>query len=112
MHPAKDRSLYNDVEIDVEYPEEMWEILCSEYITDETVLITLVSTAAFSPKKLYDKEPYVIFLYDALGLYGKQKENTDDFVKGLMDTYRNKDKIIIPSNAEEVVRTLTKLKES
>ena len=112
LHPAEDRSLYIDVEINVEYPEEMWEILCGDYIMDETVLITTVSTAAFSPKKLYDKEPYVIFLYDALGLYGKQKENTDDFVKDLMDVYRNKDKIKIPQNAEEVVRVLTKLKES
>lgn len=84
----------------------MWEIECQNTITDNHILVSFFSTAAFTPKLLYSKEPYVIFLYKILGV---EFFNADELVYCLRSTYSNPQKVILPKSIDELGAIIKKL---
>lgn len=84
---------------------------CFCYFNDfsEKVFITNFSTAVFTPKILYDQEPVIIFLYEMMREYMTFQIDTG-IVEALRETYRDKEKIIIPGTVEELMGILDKLK--
>ena len=111
LHPAEaDFSLTKNEAYSL--PDEMWELLCSNYVDNKKVLITINSSAAFSPFKLYDKEPYVVFIYRVVGLKGDDLDVSEDLVKTLKTFYSDPSKIIVPNNRCELVETLKKLNDT
>ena len=92
-------------------PNDMWELLCYEYVQSETVLMTINSTAAFSPYKLYKKEPYLIFIYKVVGLSGTDLEISESLVKTLVENYKEPSKIFVPKDKEEVVNILKEIND-
>ena len=84
----------------------MWEIECQNTITDNHILVSFFSTASFTPKMLYGKEPYVIFLYKILGV---EFFNADELVCSLQSTYSNPQKVILVENLDELVAIIEKL---
>lgn len=72
--------------------ENTWEIECLNSITEQHIIVSFFSTASFTPKMLFDKEPYLIFLYKTLD---NEFFNADKLVKDLKSLYKNPEKVII-----------------
>lgn len=84
----------------------MWEIECQNTITDDHILVSFFSTASFTPKMLYDKEPYVIFLYKILGV---EFFNANELICSLRSVYNNPQKVIVVESIDELLETIEKL---
>ena len=108
-HP-KHNSYINKV-----FPEDMsndlWELICARQITDNHVLISGYSTAQFSPKFLYNKEPWLIFIFKLYtGFFNDQKiESMQEVIERIRNGYENKEKLLIPKNVEELKEALVKI---
>ena len=87
--------------------QNMWEIECQNSLTDDHILMSFFSTASFTPKLLYGKEPYLIFLDNMTGC---EFLNSADFVRGLKSLYRDPKKIMQPKSEDElfeIIKTLS-----
>lgn len=87
---------------------KIWELgLLNVDDLDNKCLFSIYSTAVFSPKLLYDKEPYLILTINML-------ENGEDehfvtmrkLIESFKKTYRDQDKIMLPNNKEELKNCL------
>jgi hypothetical protein len=78
----------------------MWEYVCKEEITDHSVLLGCFSTAQITPKILYNKEPYVVFLYKMYGI--KETVQVEKFIERFKACYERDTKIFIPSDMAEL----------
>lgn len=86
-----------------------WELLC-ETIDENSILISLGSTAIQSPKFMYDKEPYIVFTFNLHPNLDKEfKHSFETFAKKLKELYRGKNKVIIVKDYEEYMAVLTQL---
>ena len=74
-----------------------------EHITDRYVLISYYSTAMFTPKMLFDREPYLIFTYHIWRVNESDEETKklQRIVQFLKDSYRNPEKVMAPHTIEE-----------
>ena len=91
------------------HPRETRELKCDNDINDDKVLIAFCSTAQITPKMLYDKEPYLVFLYRLFDC--DWIEDYDRLVEQVRNSYRNKKKVFLPSTLDELVNTLNNLLE-
>ncbi len=75
---------------------------------DELVLISLVSSAVFTPKIVFDAEPYVICIYKIL-----EDERIFDRFNGIYEKFRNeyreKERVSAPSTMVEMEQILEKI---
>ena len=81
-----------------------FEVFLGIVAMDEKILVSLFSTACFSPKLMYDQEPYVIFLYKLLRW--KNPFAFDQEVKKLKQSYRKPDRIMEPETLEEMIQCI------
>lgn len=91
----------------------LWEFICGEKINDNSILLSLCSSAQIMPKILYDNEPWIIFTYK---VYGLEKSNVyknrfKPVVDMIKHKYRNKKKIIEPESVEELARVINDIME-
>ena len=84
----------------------MWEIECQNTITDNHIIVSFFSTASFTPKMLFGKEPYVIFLYKTLGI---EFFNANKLVNSLQSLYNNPKKIILVEDLDQLKRVIEEL---
>lgn len=96
IHPRQDEKDYKKYLIDKN--NNLWELECLHQISADNVIISFFSTAQFTPKLLFDKEPYIIFLYKIF----VNKLKGEELINELKDMYNNKNKIYIPNNVEEL----------
>ncbi|MDQ0415653.1 polysialyltransferase family glycosyltransferase [Mesobacillus stamsii] len=107
LHPSDDREHkeYKNVIKD----SNMWEITVLNDDFDNKILVSINSSAALTPKLIYDKELTVILLYK---LGNCINPNTDYSVfESFKNSYGNKGKLFIPESYEELVQIITGLKE-
>lgn len=105
LHPRQKNFEYYSSAKFVDNFNNMWELECRESISDNQVLISFFSTAVFTPKILYDKEPYVIFTFKIL----TDSISGDSIVEKLRLMYRNPNKIFVPNNILEFNGVVTEL---
>jgi hypothetical protein len=86
--------------------QNMWEIECQNSITSDHILMSFFSTASFTPKLLYGKEPYLIFLDR---LTGYDFLNSDNLIRGLKSLYKNPKKIMQPKSVDELFEIIENL---
>ena len=104
-HP-RDNWLPKNIRLDL---SKDWELLC-ETIDENSILISLGSTAIQSPKFMYDKEPYIVFTFNLHPNLDKEfKHSFETFAKKLKELYRGKNKVIIVKDYEEYMAVLTQL---
>ncbi|MBR3149665.1 MAG: hypothetical protein IKF64_05790 [Eubacterium sp.] len=106
-HPRDNDTSSKKVLNDMGVPFEM---LCYNEDFSDRILISSKSTAVFSPKLFFDQEPYIILLYKMLEKHIKTELDTDPYVEYVKSTYRNKEKILVPKNGNELNDILSKLK--
>ena len=86
------------------------EYYCYKNDLSKHILITIFSSAVFSPKLLFDQEPYIIFLYDILFDYLKDHSiDRNMMYNQLKVLYKNGSKIIVPKTVDELNNVLLKL---
>ncbi len=101
IHPRElKKELYTDYEIDD--VGTMWEIqLCCMDLNNK-LFITLGSTGAFTPKFLYNKEPWLLFAYNLIKLpNGVQQNDFNRMVDKLKSIYKHPEHICVPQTWEE-----------
>lgn len=103
LHPSEKRSeVYELYEDKIDKTNNMWELTCAKFDSDNYVLIGCFSTAQFSPKLMNDKEPYLVFTYKIFSnLDEKRKTAFDRYINFFKGKYREKNRIFVPNNIEE-----------
>ena len=100
-HPRhKDEKVYR---LDYAAGKQIWELkqLNIENL-DKKLLISIHSTACFTPKILFDKEPYVLLFYKLCDdKVTTRNERFDAFVDSFIEKYHDKSKVMIPENVDE-----------
>lgn len=87
----------------------MWELECAESVSDDHILISVCSTSLFTPKILYNKEPYLIFTYK---MYEGSRicfTQMDELTERLSKLYQNKEKIRMIQNERQLQKAVTEL---
>ena len=112
MHPRDTAyELYSNFTIDAR--GDMWELKTTQMDLDKTVLIGYYSTAQMTPKMLYDKEPWLIFVCHIMNVSSPEEmANVDQGIEKIRQLYTNKDRIIVPRTAEELKAALEKVMET
>lgn len=82
------------------------EALYCHYDFTEKVLISVFSTAVFTPKIIFDQEPYVILLYKIFRPDLQFVAEADKFCRTIKLLYKDFSRIIIPESKEELYRSL------
>lgn len=93
-------------QVEIDQINNLWELECLEQITNEHVLISFFSTATLSPKILYNKEPYLVFL-SGISEPDNVRCRTLDFINRVRQIYSNPDKILMIENISELKNKLT-----
>ncbi len=70
MHPRQ-KDGFKNFKYELDATNNMWELMCSQEITDDNVLIGECSTAQFTPFIIANKQPWLIFLFK---IYNKDFE--------------------------------------
>lgn len=86
----------------------IWELkLLNIKDIDKKLLISVHSTACFSPKMLFDMEPYVLFYY-RLGTQEATQvvPSFEKMVEDFRNSYRDPEKVMVPSTMEELEECL------
>ena len=95
---------------------EMWELVCMDGVTEDTILISVYSTAMFTPKLLCGKEPWLIFTYPLYRecleeKWGKLTEDIETMVRRIREAYRRPEKVICVENITELERYIREIPE-
>lgn len=92
----------------------MWELVCQEHLSDDSVLISPFSTAMLTPKLLYNKEPWLIYTYKLYKNYFVEdnpmtcglNQGISVMVEQIKKVYSRPEKIICVQNIKEIKDTL------
>ncbi len=107
LHPSTGDSGYGPdiITIKTKIP---FELFAGSIDIENKIIIAIYSTACFTPKQVFDKEPTVIFLYklvnaDSGGIINK---NFFDGSAGLKKKYSASEKVIVAEDLEDITATL------
>lgn len=76
---------------------------------DRNILISVFSTAAITPKILYNKEPRVIFLFRLLQPY--LFFQAEELLTRVRNSYKDKDRVVAPRTIKELSEILSKFRQ-
>jgi len=100
-HPRhKDEKTYD---LDYANKKQIWELKQLNIDDlDEKLLISIHSTACFTPKILFGKEPYILLFYKLCDdKVTTRNDRFDQFIESFRNTYSDKTKIMIPETVDE-----------
>lgn len=101
IHPASRNNNYSEKY--GQYTDKVpFEVLMNTYSMERKILISVFSSACFSPKLLMDQEPYVILTYKIMRPYFKFDESFLNIIDKVKSDYREKNKIFIPESMDEL----------
>lgn len=110
VHPRENVEDYQKFGVDID-DDSLWELSCMTEITSNSVLIGIYSSSQIMPKILFNKEPYLIFLYKVFKkMYTvEQFKMIADIVEDIVAKYSDNQKIYIPDNLDELSLVIKKL---
>ena len=94
---------------DVVEDKSIWELTIHNIDVENKILLGVYSSAQFTPKILFDKEPYVILLYRLFPKVLENQEEMEEFIRFFKQSYRNKNKVIIPESWQSLQQVLANL---
>lgn len=106
LHPRTSQNPYND-NYQILQTSIPWEVIMLNEEVENKVLMSLSSTACFTPKLIFDEEPTVIFLYKIF--LKKDFKAFDAFVQKVRKLYRNQERFFIPQSVKELTTILEKI---
>lgn len=110
IHPRMKQSYFKNFTLDKGI--NIWELECPHQISDEHILISIYSTAMFTPVMITHRSPYLIFLYRlSQGIYNEEDiAGFDKHVRRFMKLYK-KEKLFVPDSWEEFATIIKKLSQ-
>ncbi|MCM1233969.1 MAG: hypothetical protein NC489_28005 [Ruminococcus flavefaciens] len=97
LHPRESRpDIYKFFHMDKS--KGVWELLIPQMDMDRMILMAFYSTAQFTPKIIYDKEPFLIFLDH---IYRSEFVG-DNLREKLVESYSDSERIMIPKSKSEL----------
>lgn len=105
-HPK--HKVFLDHSMQEDKANDQWELVCARQIRSDHVLISCYSTAQFSPKFLFDKEPWLIFtylMYDELFDSEKISE-MEKMIARMRSYYKDSNKIAVVKDADDLKNQL------
>ena len=87
----------------------LWELSIHNIDIESKILLGVYSSAQFTPKILFDKEPYVILLYKLFPEVIENQDEMENFIRIFIESYRNRNKVFIPESFEDVSEILDEL---
>lgn len=103
MHPRSISKEYRDLNI---FKENFipWEIIDLNNLSSDSILVSYYSTTCFTSKLIFEKEPFIIFLFNICDVSDIKGVNDDllKFVDRFQKAYSNPEKIFIPENINEL----------
>lgn len=100
-HPREKNKIFDGKYI--ENTTMPFEVMCYSQNFSEKALVSNFSTAVFMPKILFNQEPKIILLYKLMEMYRRDNSLFDDeIVRDFIKLYKDKNKIFIPTNIEEL----------
>ena len=108
LHPReREKEIYKGLIRENEHT--MWEIICENEMTSDHTLISAFSTAQFTPKMYFGKEPNLIFTFKLYDDYtADQIEIFQELVNKLRCKYSNQSHIMEPETIEEFIKCISK----
>lgn len=80
-----------------------WEVLLAlDYLDEDATLISVGSSALYTPKILFGLEPKLVFLYKLVGMNTAQVKQFDEMVADLRRRYIDPNKVFVPSSSDEL----------
>ena len=86
-----------------------WEAECIDRIDDTSIIMGIFSTAQFSPKLVFNREPHVIFMHKIITPTNITNTEIEKMIDVLKYDYSKKDKIHIPDSKEELLDILSEI---
>ena len=83
-----------------------FELYCLNMDMDRKIIVTHSSTAAATPKILFDQEPIVIVLSKLIETIAGEKNLFVEFFEAVKKAYRNPERLYIPSNEQELSKII------
>ena len=109
-HP-RDSRRYNVLCDIYKYSSIPFELICANSNINNKVLITTGSSAAFTPKILFDCEPFVISLHQITGYKYNIDNKREKMISYVRSLYRDKSRVIIPNSVENFIQVINCLKK-
>lgn len=115
-HPVDDHKPKKEEGFLLDAVNNLWEYECMNDIDENSVLISSFSTAQFSPKILFDKEPYIILIFP---LYEDCYKNNQNYGASMVEKmysfsafikskYKEPEKVIIINSMTELEQSLNR----
>lgn len=107
-HP-REKQVYEDAAyVDRPDKQNSWELICSEGIGDDHILVGRCSTAQVVPKFIFNKEPYLIFTNR---LFEKETQShtyqvMEEMCADIKSKYSKPEKVFIVEHLEEIEEIL------
>ncbi len=109
LHPSSAITSYKNIS-NIYCDRVPFEILLPALNLDDKILISIFSTACFSPKQYLNREPYVLFTYGIM----KSKITIHDQYLALIDDlvklYKKRNRILAPATIAELEECLNRIK--
>ena len=111
IHPRRKYDIYHNIGIK-HFPLQSvpFELCCLNLNIEDKIFITNISSACFMPKIIFNKEPYVIFLFD-INHDTDHDKDVKSFLERFVDTYEMPEKIFFVDSLDEMKTVLMKLLE-
>lgn len=92
------------------YDSIPFEVLCYFIDYSDKVLVSINSTACFTPKLLYSTEPTVLFIYKSLkGKYRTYNMAIENMIVKLQEIYIKHNKVMIPVDVLDLKKTMKEI---
>ena len=105
LHPASVKASYKD--FCDQYEDRIpFEIVMNSLDMDNKVLISIFSTACFSPKQYLNKEPFIILTYKLMGTSFLLDTQYLDIVTQIKNDYIHSNRVFIPQTMNELIDVL------
>lgn len=103
-HPQYTRSHYAQ-DLIVASTKVPFELINAFVNMDDKVLVSIFSTASFSPKLIFDQEPNLVFLYKLTDLESRNNYDYDGMIKKISSMY-SRNKVSVPGSIHDLMELL------
>lgn len=108
-HPNENVSTINCIESEFIFTRESFEVANYYKYFGNSILISIISTACFTPKLIYNEEPIIILLFKLYQQKFGMWLEYDEVISNIAKCYKDQSKIYMPATIEEYERILCKL---
>lgn len=103
-HP-RDTSHNNQGFLYYEHSEMPFEFICMNTDISKKIIISYSSTAAATPKMIFNQEPFVIILYKLMQR-GKKIKRSNNFFETIQLSYSEPNRFFIPESIDDLEKSL------